>query len=333
MAKVLTGVEFRERLQECRVNGEVSDYIEGSEQFFQMPLLLGHGYWRKLQLHHGLSLSILDVEKRQAHLHKISQHPQLMPLTLSYYLSGGCRVDNDGLKGSEEETAGKSYLYCLPNTAEIEDYPAGQHICRISIKISPDFMQFFGPRLNELPTDLKDAIEHPERALLYCASSITSAQQRILKQILQWPYQGITRQLYLESKVIELLALHFDPMLTVNCSQQLRTSEIDRIHQAQDILIQNMTYPPSLSELARQVQLNERKLKEGFRQVFNTTVFGYLTQQRMQTACQLLLRQQSIAAVAAAVGYGSSTAFSNAFRRQFGISPKRYQLGHRQISS
>ncbi|MEM6521433.1 MAG: AraC family transcriptional regulator [Cyanobacteria bacterium P01_C01_bin.70] len=37
-----------------------------------------------------------------------------------------------------------------------------------------------------------------------------------------------------------------------------------------------------------------------------------------------------MAAVATAVGYDSSTAFSNAFRRQLGISPKGYQLKQRR---
>ena len=147
---------------------------------------------------------------------------------------------------------------------------------------------------------------------------------------MEWPFQGVTRQVYLEAKVLELLALHLDQILPKAHLQPLPTNEVDRIHQAQEILIQNLATPPCVSELARQVHLNERKLKEGFRQVFNTTVFGYLTQQRMARACQLLSQQKSIPMVAAAVGYASSTAFSGAFRRRFGISPKQYQLEQRR---
>lgn len=119
MAKVLTGSEVDEIMNECRANGELSEYEEGCEHYTQTPLILGQGYGRSIELRPGLILSILDVKKRQAHLYQIRQHPQPMPLTLSYYLSGGCRVDNDGLKIPNEEVAGKSYLYCLPNTAEL----------------------------------------------------------------------------------------------------------------------------------------------------------------------------------------------------------------------
>jgi AraC-like DNA-binding protein len=76
------------------------------------------------------------------------------------------------------------------------------------------------------------------------------------------------------------------------------------------------------------VGINDRKLKQGFRQVLDTTVFGYLTHKRMEVACQLLRQQRSVAAVAAAVGYDSPTAFSGAFKRKFSITPKAYQLAH-----
>jgi AraC-like DNA-binding protein len=48
----------------------------------------------------------------------------------------------------------------------------------------------------------------------------------------------------------------------------------------------------------------------------------------MEKACQLLMQQRSVAAVAAAVGYASPTAFSGAFRRKFGVTPKAYQLSN-----
>ncbi|MEO0538920.1 MAG: AraC family transcriptional regulator [Cyanobacteria bacterium P01_A01_bin.123] len=326
MAKVLTGSEVGEIMAECRANGEVSEYQEGAECFWQMPLPLGWGYGRATQLRPGLWLSIGDYRKRQTHTYK-GQHRQTMPLTLAYYLSGGIRVDNAGLKIVHEEVAGKSYLYCLPNTFEIEKYPAAQHICAVRIRILPELMPTLSDRIDELPTDLRQAIEHPEKTLLYYPSEITPAQHQVLQQILQWPYQGITRQLYLESKVLELLALHFNQMLTPRSIQtsKLSTSDRDRIYQARNILIQNMVDPPSVAELARQVQLNERKLKQGFHQVFNMTVFGYLHDYRMEQAQRLLQTGQlNIQETARWVGYASRSSFVVAFKKKFHVAPSRY---------
>ncbi|MEL6398369.1 MAG: AraC family transcriptional regulator [Cyanobacteria bacterium J06626_4] len=330
MAKVITAAEVLQLIDACRAEGSLVEYEEGPEKFTQLPSSVGHGYCRSIQLRPGINLSIDDLKKPQTHCCQIEQHPQPMPLTLSYYLSGGCQVDNDGLSAPEEEAAGKSYFYCLPNTAETENYPAGQYLCRIRIQILPELIPAFSDRLSDLPTDLKTAIEQPDKALLYLSSRITPAQQVLLQQILRSPYQGITRFFYLEAKVLELLAFQFDLMVPPTSTNQIPPKEVDRIYQAQAILDQNMSQPPSTAELARQVNLNERKLREGFRQVCDTTVFGYLTQQRMQTACKLLTQQRSIAAVATAIGYDSATAFSNAFRRQFGMSPKGYQLKQRR---
>ncbi|PZO35598.1 MAG: AraC family transcriptional regulator [Shackletoniella antarctica] len=159
--------------------------------------------------------------------------------------------------------------------------------------------------------------------------AITPGMQTALWQILQCPYQGLTQTLYLEAKSLELIALFLDAIDDGSTSQPvLHRDDLERIHQARQILQNNLQTPPSLIDLARQVGLNDRKLKEGFRQAFNTTVFGYLTQQRMEKACQLLVQQRSVAAVAAIVGYASPTAFSGAFRRRLGMTPKAYQLAN-----
>ncbi|MEO0519906.1 MAG: AraC family transcriptional regulator [Cyanobacteria bacterium P01_A01_bin.116] len=328
MAKVLTGTEVNEILSACRANGEVADYVEGAEHFFELPPALGKGYWREIQLRPGLQLTLLDLEKRQSHHHQIRQHPQPMPLTFSYYLSGGCLVENDGLKLPKEESAGQSYLYCLPATAEVEKYQAAERICQVTLRVSPELIETFSDRIHELPTDIKAAIEQPNQAILYYRSDITFQQKQVLKQLFQCPYQGLTRQLYLEAKGLELLALHFETMLSPPLcdSKRLLASDVDRIYYAREILKKNITQPPSLSELARQVQLNERKLKQGFRQVMGTTVFGYLCQYRMEQAKQLLQTGNvSVQETAKSVGYASRSSFVAAFKKQFNVTPSYYR--------
>ena len=101
--------------------------------------------------------------------------------------------------------------------------------------------------------------------------------------------------MFLESRATELLALQFaqwNLMESASPVKQsdylLRTNDIDRLNCARDILEQRMEEPPSLLELARLVGLNDYKLKQGFRQVFGTTVFGYLREYRLEKARQLL---------------------------------------------
>ena len=88
--------------------------------------------------------------------------------------------------------------------------------------------------------------------------------------------------------------------------------------------------PPSVLALSHRVGLSDRKLKQGFRELFGTTVFGYLRDCRMEQARSLLRHSHTtVAKVAAQVGYRNPEAFSTAFRRKFSVSPKAYQLGQR----
>ncbi|ESA33907.1 transcriptional family [Leptolyngbya sp. Heron Island J] len=326
MAKILTGAEVNGIISECRADGSLTEYTEGAESFIQTPPALGQGWGRHIELRPGLTLSVIDITKHQTHVYKIRQHSPSMPLTFNYYLSGGCQINNDGLS-SEEEIAGKSYLYRVPNTAELETYPAGKRICWFQIRVALELIHGFCDRIHELPTALRNTLEHPENTILYHPSRITPAQRQILQQILEWPYQGIARQLYLEGKVLELLALHFNQVIigSPQRSAPIKARDVDRIYEARDILTQNAINPPSLAELARRVHLNELKLTQGFKQVFDTTVFGYLYNYRMEQACQLLhTGSLNIQEVARSVGYTSRSSFVAAFKKKFKVAPSIY---------
>ena len=86
-----------------------------------------------------------------------------------------------------------------------------------------------------------------------------------------------------------------------------------------------MDDPPSLPELAKQVGLNERKLQQGFQELFGTTVFGVLHDYRMERAKQLLeTERMTVGAIANAVGISHRGYFATAFKRKFGTTPRDY---------
>lgn len=83
----------------------------------------------------------------------------------------------------------------------------------------------------------------------------------------------------------------------------------------------------SIRSVARAAGSNEFKIKQGFRTVYNTTVFGYLRKVRMEQARRLFESgERNVASVAAAVGYSNPSHFARAFRRQFGVNPKPFAL-------
>lgn len=154
--------------------------------------------------------------------------------------------------------------------------------------------------------------------------------QRALQDILCCPFEGLEKRILLESRALELMARVFAQVKQTDQASNgwvaFKSDDIDRIHHAREILMQRLSDPPSLLDLARQVGLNDRKLKQGFRVCFGTTAFGYLHDRRMEQARSLLVETDlSVTEVAHRVGYGNLSAFSKAFHKQFGIKPKAMQ--------
>ncbi|MBY0086292.1 AraC family transcriptional regulator [Brevibacillus sp. M2.1A] len=140
------------------------------------------------------------------------------------------------------------------------------------------------------------------------------------------------RRLYTESKILEIVSSALDAFLyerEVNRPRsQLSRSDREKIHNARDILLENMESPPSLIELARLAQLNEYKLKIGFKEEFGTSAFAYLRERRLEKALGLLREGDlNVSEVALIVGFSNFSHFSEAFRKQYGLNPSEVKRG------
>ena len=82
-----------------------------------------------------------------------------------------------------------------------------------------------------------------------------------------------------------------------------------------------------LDQLARACAMSRTTFAERFRRSVGMAPLTYFTQWRMRLAEQALREERTkpVALIARAVGYTSESAFSNAFKRATGISPKAYR--------
>jgi AraC-like DNA-binding protein len=82
----------------------------------------------------------------------------------------------------------------------------------------------------------------------------------------------------------------------------------------------------TLDELARVAGTSRSVLAERFAHLVGTTPMQYLTQWRMLLAANLLARSTApLARIAEDVGYQTDTAFSRAFRREYGAPPAAWR--------
>lgn len=168
----------------------------------------------------------------------------------------------------------------------------------------------------------------------YDNTEIKSNVLLVLQQIFAADSHSSIRDLYIKGKTYELLSLHFDSGQNTNdeyCPFLVDDREVLKIRKAKDIIISKMSEPPTLQELANEVGLNLKKLKEGFKQIYGDTVYSFLFDYKMEHARKLLESNQlNVNEVGIQVGYSTASHFIAAFKKKFGTTPKQYIISLNQ---
>ncbi len=159
--------------------------------------------------------------------------------------------------------------------------------------------------------------------------ALTPGARLAVESIHRCPFTGASRQMAFSARAHDLLLEFFTALAATIAPPRAAPTRAfaAQIHAAAEILKRDLEHPPSLTALARAVGLSETTLKRGFHPVFGTTVFGYLRTRRMERARALLAcGEATVLEAAALVGYSNPSNFAAAFRREFGLNPKEFQL-------
>lgn len=97
-----------------------------------------------------------------------------------------------------------------------------------------------------------------------------------------------------------------------------------RIGRAIGLMHGNAAYPWSLETLAGSVAMSRSAFSKRFKSLVGLAPLDYLLRWRMRLARNALRRGSTVATVASEVGYSSESAFGHAFKRIYGIAPRRY---------
>ena len=138
------------------------------------------------------------------------------------------------------------------------------------------------------------------------------------------------KALYLKGKVYELLSLYFNKNEDTDieqCPFLIDEDNIRKIRLAKELILQNISEPPSLQMLSESIGLSLNKLKEGFKQLYGDTVFGYLLDHKMEEARRMLAsKNYNVNEVGLKIGYSTSSHFIAAFKKKYGTTPKKYLM-------
>jgi len=137
------------------------------------------------------------------------------------------------------------------------------------------------------------------------------------------------KQLYLHGKIFELLSLYFSEKKanTESCPFLNNEETVRKIKNAKEYLLKHIDNPPGLKALAKLAGLNEFQLKVGFKEIYGNTVYGYLLDHKLDySRLQLDTKKFKVNEVATQIGYTNPSHFIAAFRKKFGITPKKYLM-------
>ena len=193
--------------------------------------------------------------------------------------------------------------------------------------------QLFYPNLKTTIPLLAEAIANNTAYTMWDSSKVISLKlYEIIEDITHCNYTGGIKKVFLESKVVEMLSHLFT---IINEEENTKTNEVlsscdySKILEVETILKNQFKEKHTLGSIAAQVGLNEFKLKKQFKMVFNTTVFHYLTQVRMEYAKKIILEKEySVALVSEELGYKNQQHFTVAFKKIFGYLPSKLKKEH-----
>ncbi len=242
-----------------------------------------------------------------------------------YFCLEGNALFEFGPHYSREIVARRNYFFYNPE----KDMPFQIHLsphCRmifLSISLENLHQLFLHDTLPFLKPENINRKFYDER-------EIPASLMVVLNQLFMVNLSETASKLYYQGKVLEILSLYFSERKadTESCPFLNDEETVRKIKHAKEYLLKHSEAPPSLKQLAKIAGLNEYQLKVGFKQIYGNTVFGFLLDYKLDNAHLLLDSGKfKVNEVAYQIGYTNPSHFIAAFKKKFGVTPKKYLMG------
>lgn len=299
----------------------------------QIPEDVGKGYGIRYVLNQSTEIFISDATFYENIT--IQEEAYTSPhYGLSFCLEDPFRWQMDGSRKEYEMSCGESYIFNGLSGSNSSTYRAGMRFLGLSFQYSPDVIYDMVAHMSKRNASrMPECNENP-----FYLKKFSPRIKLILNDILHCQYRGSIKKIYLEGKVLELLAVYqYELILETersNTPPRLSSADVDALHHARKILNDNLVSPPTIRLLARLVCLNEYKLKAGFRELFGMPIHAYIIDKRLELSRLLILEQElSVAEAALLVGYSNTNHFTEKFKIKYGIRPSEYRVSIQENST
>lgn len=242
-----------------------------------------------------------------------------------FCVKGSCKFNFNGGRYALDILEENSLLLYNPNKGLPIDLEIDSDSWLVSILISiKKFHALFSQEADYISFL---SVENKDKKY-YKDGKINPSMAIVLNQLVNYNLNQSIKHLYFKGKAYELLSLYFNRSEDANieqCPFLVDETNVIKIRQAKDIVIARMAEPPSLQELADEIELSLKKLKEGFKQIYGDSVYSFLFDYKMEVARKLLeTGEHNVNEVGLKVGYSTASHFIAAFKKKYGTTPKKY---------
>lgn len=108
---------------------------------------------------------------------------------------------------------------------------------------------------------------------------------------------------------------------------RLKDKDLAKLAKAEALITRSLNKHYTIVEIARMVQMPEKRLKRGFKQTYGMGLYSYLKMQRLMRAKVLMLEKKRLHEIIQEIGYKTDGNFSKAFRKMFKERPSVWRKG------
>ncbi|WP_421899668.1 helix-turn-helix transcriptional regulator [Maridesulfovibrio sp.] len=285
--------------------------------------------WRELELRPGLRVSAFDATLSSKL--SFSYQKKNDAIDFGFFLEGAIvnnmhetslgplRVDN---------VAGSGGLGFFHEMAGVVETAALGRTRIIHLHISPELLhELLSVDMDIIHEDLKGALEKRADHEFFLHHTMDPMVQTAANELFYGLVGGKCSRIYLEGKALELIGLQ---VMKLESPERVRNSglcvrEIEQIRAIQQELKEKFDSPPTMAELASSHMMSVTKIQAGFQELYGMTVFAFLKEYKLRKARMFFEDgDMNVSEVAWALGYTNLSHFSAAFKKRYGVLPKKF---------
>ena len=243
---------------------------------------------------------------------------------IAYCLDGQMEHYSGNFDKKNSISAGQMALFGRKNTYGYAKYLKDTCYKGVSVITSKDYVE------NKVKFALGASAEHifdyDKVDKLFFAHFCTPDLAELFQNIHKCSLKKASKLMLVDGLANQCIAMTYDQIKSEDLPdsrKELTGYDIENIRLAKDILVSDLANPPSIMALSKAIGVNSTKLKQDFKKVYGTTVYGYLRDMRLSESKKMLVKlDMTIANIAAEVGYSNASKFALAFKKRYGINPK-----------